>query len=236
MLALRRIIQIGQAGVIELQVGAAELAQAFNLIRVDLLQVPPELFHVRIDRLVDRRATAAVMSHVRRGNGEFGGACCGRFEELKIFAEDTFLELELSAHANGRRRKFDVALLVVEFHLHIVVGFGHSADLVEKVHVPGSTPMLAVGDALQPDVLLHFDHFADGLILEVAQFGGRDAAGLMLFTRLQEFFRAQQASHVVGAKRRFVSAAHLASSHFGLASLEGRGPVSRQFQQDALLR
>src|SRR5207245_10412969 len=66
------VVQAGQAGVVDLQVPAAERAQAPDLLGVGGGQVRPELLHVRIDLGVDRRRATAVVHHVRRRDRELG--------------------------------------------------------------------------------------------------------------------------------------------------------------------
>ena len=43
----------------------------------------------------------------------------------------------------------------------IWLDFADPADPVEKIHVPRAAPELAVGDALEPDLLLHAHRLAD---------------------------------------------------------------------------
>ena len=52
--ALGRVVQVGQAGVVELQVGAAQRGQPPDLVGVGGGQVGPELLDVRVDRGVER--------------------------------------------------------------------------------------------------------------------------------------------------------------------------------------
>ena len=63
---------------------------------------------------------------------------------------------------------------------------------------------LAVGDALQPDLLLLANCRADAVILDRAQLlGARFAAGVAR-ARLQKLLGPQQATDVVGAERRLL--------------------------------
>ena len=63
---LRGVVEVGEAGVVELQVGAAELAEAAYLLGVGVGQVGPERVEVGVDRRVDRGPAAAVVHHARR--------------------------------------------------------------------------------------------------------------------------------------------------------------------------
>ena len=49
VLALRRVVEVGEARVVELEVRAAELAEAAHLLAVGGGQVGPERVEVRVD-------------------------------------------------------------------------------------------------------------------------------------------------------------------------------------------
>src|SRR6185437_9721224 len=71
--ALGRVVQVGQRGVVELQVGAAQRVQPGYLVGVGGGQVVPELVRVGVDLLVDGGRAAAVVDHVRRRDGQLRG-------------------------------------------------------------------------------------------------------------------------------------------------------------------
>ena len=62
-------------------------------------------------------------------------------------------------------------------------------------------PEFAVGDGLQPELLLHLDDVADGIFLDFGELCGVDLAGGVLLSRPQQFGRAQEAADMLGAKR-----------------------------------
>ena len=66
----------------------------------------------------------------------------------------------------------------------------------------GAAPELAVGDDLQPDVLLQLDDVADRVVLDRGQPFAVELAGGVLLPRAQQFRRAQQAADMLGAERR----------------------------------
>ena len=68
--------------------------------------------------------------------------------------------------------------------------------------MPHGAAELAVGDAVQADLLLHVDRVADAAVLDLAQARGRDLAGRGIGARLRQLGRAQQAADMVGAERR----------------------------------
>ncbi len=123
--ALRRVVEIGEAGIVKLQIGAAELAQAFDLVGIDLAEVVPEFRQIRIDVAVDHRIAAAILHHAGRRDGQLRRARGDRrLEEFELLTEDAFLQLELAGDAERRRGKFDPALRIVELDLEIVPGTG----------------------------------------------------------------------------------------------------------------
>ena len=150
---LGRVVEVGQAGVIQLQVGAAEPGQALHLIVVRGGQVSPELLHVRVHVVVDRGGTAAVMDHVRRRDGELGrrGAHL-RLQVAEIVLEDRPAQVDLAADVQRGRRPLDLALGVAEVNRQVAGRLADPAQLVDEVHVPGGAPELAVGGGLEADV------------------------------------------------------------------------------------
>ena len=100
----------------------------------------------------------------------------------------------------------------------------HAADIAEEIHVPAAAPQLAVGHALQADVLLALDEARDLGVLQAAQLGWRDALGLALLARLEQVLRAKQAADVVRPEWRLRPRAVITSLRFqalrsGLQSL-----------------
>ncbi len=67
--ALGGVVEIGEAGVVQLQIGAALRGKAGDLVAVDQGQVVPERLHLGVRGPVDHGAAAAVMQHRGRGYG-----------------------------------------------------------------------------------------------------------------------------------------------------------------------
>src|SRR5215469_11887294 len=63
VLSLFWIVEIREAGIVELQIGAAELSECIQLGSVSLREIMPELFHIRINRRINRRAASPIMHH-----------------------------------------------------------------------------------------------------------------------------------------------------------------------------
>jgi hypothetical protein len=199
---LRRVVEVGKAGVVELEVGAAQLADAPDLLGVGVAQVAPELLQVGVDVAVDRRLAAAIVDHVRRWDGELGGGRGHhRLQRLEVLAEDGLLQADLAFDLERRRGELDGAGWVAELDLQVLRCSRDTAEPVDEVHVPGGAAELAVGGRLQTDVLLHRDHIADRVVLDHAQLLVGDASGGVVVARLQQPPRAQQASDVVRPER-----------------------------------
>jgi hypothetical protein len=77
-----------------------------------------------------------------------------------------------------------------------------SAD--EKIGVKVLPAKLAIRDGLQPNLLLLGDNPSYGGIFGRAQFIRGDFSRSMLLAELLQLRRAQQAAHLVGAKRRIM--------------------------------
>src|SRR6516225_1045464 len=61
--ALFRIIQIGQTGVVELQIRTTQVSQRPQLSGVHFAEIVPEFLEVWVDRGIDRSAATAIMHH-----------------------------------------------------------------------------------------------------------------------------------------------------------------------------
>ena len=86
-----------------------------------------------------------------------------------------------------------------------VLAGADAADLIQKIHVPGTTSKLAVGHALQADVLLHSHDLADGLIFDASTLFRADTPLRVLVSCLEELLRSKKTSNVLCMERRRVS-------------------------------
>ena len=211
--ALRRVVEVGQRGVVELQVGAAESAQAGDLVGVGGGQVGPELLDVGVDRRVEHGGAAAVVHHVRRRDRLLGhGRGHLRLGEREVLAEDGAVQVDLAVDVQRGGRALDVARRVMELHFQVAGRLGHAAEGIDEVHVPGGAAELPVGGRLQAHLLLHPHRLGDLHVLDGPQVSRRDPAGGEVVAGLVQARRAQQAANVVGAERRAGSAGHGATS------------------------
>src|SRR6266705_912024 len=130
--ALLGVVEVRQAGVVELEVGAAQLGDPPDLLGVGAAEVAPELLHVGVHARVDRGGTAAVVHHARRGNGELRGRTRlvgQRLQRLEVIREDGPLEPHLVVDLEGGGGELQLPVLVEELHLQVLV-FG-AADAPE---------------------------------------------------------------------------------------------------------
>ena len=201
--ALRGVVHVGEARVVELQVGAAELAEPPHLLRVGRGQVGPERVEVRVHLGVDRSPAAAVVDHARRRDRQLRHRSVGAvLHEPKVVAEDRLRYAESPVDVHRGRREIDVAVGPVELNGQASLQLRHTVERVDEVHVPRRAPELAVGGRPQADLGLLANRLADRLVLDRAQRVTVDRAPRERGTGLEQLRRAQQAAHVVGAERR----------------------------------
>ena len=152
VLALSRVVDVRQAGVVELQVAAADLIDALDFLGVRGGEVAPEDIQVGVDRLIDRRVAAAVVDHARRRDRQLRrlvgvGVVTDERERVR---EDRLAHVDPAADVHRRRRVVVGAVLVLELHVQrLALHLGDALQLVDEVHVPGLAAELAVGDRLQ---------------------------------------------------------------------------------------
>jgi hypothetical protein len=120
-----------------------------------------------------------------------------QLEKGELVGRDAAHALELAFGIGGLELGVSAAVKIERRVLR-----GEPFHRLDEAEEPRAAPKLAVGDRLQADLLLHCDGFADGAILEVAEFLGVDPSAVVVAGRVLEHLRAQQASHVVGAERR----------------------------------
>src|SRR4029077_4724433 len=175
--ALGGVVEVGQAGVVELQVGTAQGAQPLDLVGVGGGQVGPKALHVRVHHGVHRGGAAAVVHHVRRRDGELGhGRADVVAQEDECVGEDRVHDAKLAVDVDGGRGELDIPGGVVELYGQVAGGLGYAAQGVDEVHVPGRAAELAIGGRLQADLLLHLDRGGNHLVLDRRQVSGADPA------------------------------------------------------------
>jgi hypothetical protein len=202
LLAQLGVAEIGEIHLVDLEIAAAGGSEIAHLLVIDAGEVGVELGHVGIGFLVDRAAAAAEMHVAGGGDGLFRGLLGVGFHELEVIDEDALGPRQLAVDAQARRRELDVALRGVEPRLDARRDHGDVGEALEEIEVPEGAAELAVGDRLEPKLLLQLDRVADRLVLDPAQLLGGDGPGFPLVARVEQFLGAQQAADMVGAERR----------------------------------
>jgi len=70
---LIRVVEVGEARVVELQIAAPERGDLVYLLGVGGTQAGPELFLIGIHAGIDRRPPAAIVNHAGGGDGQLRG-------------------------------------------------------------------------------------------------------------------------------------------------------------------
>ena len=207
--AQRRIAQIGEVDLVDLQVAAAGRREVGDLLAIDAARGRRRSRHVRIGGRVDRLAPAAEMHDGRRRDGDLRRRARDRSEVTEIVDEDRLRPRELAGDLPATAGSARASPSAEWKRTVILDGISCTfAKLQQEVAVPGAAIVLAVGDELEPDVLLHRDHVADRRLLDALELGvGRSPFSASL-ARLDQRLRPDQAAHMVGAERRLGSLGH----------------------------
>ena len=79
---------------------------------------------------------------------------------------------------------------------------GHALELLQEVDMEEGAAELAVGDALEPELLLPANGIADAIVLDLAKGRGLQLAFKEAIARIGQPARAQKAANLVSAERR----------------------------------
>src|SRR5262249_16944021 len=131
-----------------------------------------------------------------------------RLDELEMLQHRVVGEAELAGDARALRARLHALECDALLH-HVAFG---AVESPQEVEVPPGATKLAVGDGLEPDLLLLLDDALDLAIRARLERGRIDLALGMLLARLLQRCRTQQAADMVGAERRFC-ALHVLNSH-----------------------
>src|SRR5579875_1876025 len=202
--ALRGVVHVSQARVVQLEVTAAEVVKLPDFLGVGRGQVVPELPEVRVHLLVDRGAAAPVVHHAGRRDGELGRLPGGHVvpDERERAGEDGLGQGDRRDDVRRRRRPLKAPVLVAEGDPdRVVLDLPDAAERVDEVHVPRLAAQFAVGRGPQAYLTLHLDDVADRGVLHLRELFGADLPGREVVTGSQHLRRTQQAAHVVGTER-----------------------------------
>jgi hypothetical protein len=206
-LAHLRVAEVGEVGVVELQVGEACIAQLLDLLAVGGGDIVEECVEIRVCGLADAFAPAAEMQHRGRGDRNLRRPGGDRLEELEILELDRLCMLHLAGDLQHRRCEAHVAALGVELRGEAGVRL-HAVQLLEEVDVEVLAAEFSVRDPVQAEAFLELHDVADRLVLDLAKLGLGDLALAELFACVDHRLRAQEAADVVGAERRLVACGH----------------------------
>src|SRR6266700_8238642 len=106
-------------------------------------------------------------------------------------------KVELAGHPHALRPRTHALELNAGLEIDQLGAF----ETGEKIEMPPGATELAVGRRLEPDFPLPPDDLLDLAIFDRPEGSGRDGAALALRPRCFQRRRAQQAAHMIGAKR-----------------------------------
>src|SRR5262249_39416577 len=153
-------------------------------------------------------AAGAAVERRRRRDGDLRRTRRVRLDELEMLQHRVVGKAELADDARALRAGLHALERDALLH-HVALG---AVEAPEEVEVPPGATELAIGDGLEPHLLLLLDHAFDLAVLERLERRRVDLALGVLFARLLERGRTQQAADVVGAERRSC-ALHVSNSH-----------------------
>ena len=174
------VTQIGEVGVVELDIGTAGFAERLQFVRIDLDHVVDINVEIGIGGFADRAAPAA-QQHGRRRNGGLGGSPRRRLQELEAVDLDVASVADLADDLELRRLK----------GLTRRVGVGratehrrHAIDPAEKIEMERRAAEFAVGDGFEADRFLKRHSVANVFVFKRAQLRGVEFAVEKTGTRL----------------------------------------------------
>ena len=193
------VTEVGQVGVVHLDIGTTRGGQAAQLVAVSARHVVVEgRIKLGVGLLADAGAAAAEVQHGGGGNRHLGGAT-RRDLALEVLEIRELDVLGMAHLVNDTDHRWGQLLGAVGLaHGDRDVGL-HTAELLEKVDVEVGAPELAVRDALQAHVFLKLHDLGDRLVFHQAQLLGRDLARGLFFARLEQVLGTQEAADVVVA-------------------------------------
>jgi hypothetical protein len=209
---------MAQAGVVELQIAAADVIEGADRLAVGSADVVEIRIEIGIDLAADQVAALTEVEGARRRNGHLRRDARVALEEAEVVEHRVVGEADASRHLDAFRLGLDTG------ELDAVLG-GERRDAVEpleEVEVPPRAAELTVGRALQADILLLADDRCDLAVLDRLERVRRDPALLMLRARFLEGGGPQQAADMIGAEGRR-GAGHGVSSSPSPRRGEGRG-------------
>ena len=204
ILARVRIAVARQRRVVELQVGTAFIGELGDFLAVQAREVGEECLAVAIHARLEGLRPEEPVHHVGRRHGDLRHAAFHHaFQEAIVVGDDAMLALEPRLGI-GRRRNAEHAGLVAKTER--AVAQGKTFHRIDEAGRPAAPAEFAIGDARQPERLLEGDDLADGVVLDGAESGHVELAGLVRPGRFDETRRSYEAADVLGVKWRAIHA------------------------------
>lgn len=162
------VTQIGEIGVVHLDVPAAGGVERGDLIAIALRKIVEEEVEVRIRLDVDSGASAAKVHHGWRGNGHLGRSRRVSLQEIEVIDLDVAGVTEFSGDTEAWWGEVD-GLAGIRTGLDGAVD-GHAVEAFEEVEMEIGAPDFSIGDGAQPNVFLHAHDARDFFILDRPEF------------------------------------------------------------------
>src|SRR5215831_15535681 len=204
LLAQLRIAQIGEVDLVDLQIATAGCGEIADFLAVDTGKIVVECIDAGIGLGIDRAASAPEMHHSWRRERDLRRRPRDRHEKFEIVDEDSLAvgPPELPGNLHGRRAVQAVAFGRMKAHRELGGDHLDIAEFQHEISVPGVAVVFAVGDELEPELLLQSHHLTDCRMLNTLELGIRDLFFLRLFARVDERGGSDEAADVLGAEGR----------------------------------
>ena len=197
------VAQIGEVGVVELQVAAAARGQIGDLGPVGGGQIIVEVLQARVDGLADRLAPAAEMQHRGGRDADFRRLRRHGLEKIEIRPLNRRHVPDLASDMHRRRLEADLGPVVFAEGRDEFAVMGLDAfQALEEIDMKKGAAEFPVGDPLEPHVLLRAHDLADALVLDRVKLFRRESAAGEPFARLPQTLGPKITSDMVGAERR----------------------------------
>src|SRR5215470_3433252 len=173
LLAQFGIAQIGEIDLVDLQIAAAGRGEVADFLAVETGEIVVERVNVGIGLGVDRAASAPKMHHGWRRERDLRRRSRDRREKLEIVDEDSPAvgPREPAGYLHGRRAVQAVACGRMKAYRELGRDHSHVAEFQHEISVPGVAVVFAVGDELEPELLLQSYGLTDCGMLDTLELG-----------------------------------------------------------------
>src|SRR5262249_21368215 len=185
LLAQLRIAEIGEIDLVDLQITAAGRGEGAGFVAVDTGKIVVEGVDVGIGLGIDRAPGASEMTNSWRRERDLRRRPRDRREKFEIVDEDSRAvgPRELAGDLHGRRAVQAIAFGRMKTHGELGRDHPHVAKFQHEIPVPGVAVVFAVGDELEPELLLQSYHVTNCGMLDTLELGIRNLFFLRLFAR-----------------------------------------------------